>query len=344
MDVLEAALKSRPEDARAHYYLGNLLYELQPDRAVTHWEKACHLEPTLAVAHRNLGWAYLRHRQDPARAISSYETAIQHNPNDPRYYLELDDLYERSAVSPRTRLAMLERNPRVTALRKDLLIRQIRLLIATGDTSRAGELLAQNRFFISEGGGRELGDAYVDAQLLRGLQQLQAGQADQARGLFRSATAYPENLSQESPRNERRMPQMQYLLARAEQRLRNETEARNLFEQVTNSRGSRSREAQFYEALAYRALGQEDRTRRIAEGLVSWAAEQLVGEVETDVFAKFGERQTLEEQRAEAHYVRGLGLLLLGREEEAVRDFEQALARNPAHVWAGYFVAAGRAP
>jgi tetratricopeptide (TPR) repeat protein len=344
VEVLEAALERQPRDARAHYYLGNLLYELQPDRALRHWEKACELEPALAVAHRNLGWAYQRHLNDAAKAIASYERAIGLNPRDPRYYLELDDLYERSRTSPEARLAMLQRNPEITVLRKDLLIRRIRLLVATRDYRRAIDLLSQNRFIISEGGGRELGDAYVDAHLLRGITLLQNGDAGEARTLFQAATAYPENLSQESSRNERRMPQIRYWLACAERALGNEAAAKPLFEELAGASGSRSRETQFYQALAQRALGRDERAQAVAEDLVGWATQQLGSEAETDVFAKFGEQQTLQAQRAEAHYVMGLGLLALERAAEAAAQFDLALAANPAHAWAAYYAAHPPAP
>ena len=41
--VLEAAMAANPSDSRAPYYLGNLLYDWQPDRAVALWEKSVSL-------------------------------------------------------------------------------------------------------------------------------------------------------------------------------------------------------------------------------------------------------------------------------------------------------------
>jgi len=44
--VLRGAIQANPKDARAPYYLGNLLFDWQPDEAVALWEKSVALDPT----------------------------------------------------------------------------------------------------------------------------------------------------------------------------------------------------------------------------------------------------------------------------------------------------------
>ena len=151
--LLRRRTSRNPRDGRAAYYLGNLFYEQQPERAIELWEQARELEPSLAIVHRNLGWAYHRHEQNPPKAIASYEQAIETRSDDPRYYLELDDLYELANTSPQTRLTMLQRNASITNTRKDLLIRKIRLLVINRATEPAIDALTTNQFHISEGGG-----------------------------------------------------------------------------------------------------------------------------------------------------------------------------------------------
>ncbi|MHC4462494.1 MAG: DUF5107 domain-containing protein, partial [Planctomycetota bacterium] len=58
--VFNTATKHNPSDARAHYYLGNLLYALQPEEAINLWEKSRAIDDSFATVHRNLGWAYNR--------------------------------------------------------------------------------------------------------------------------------------------------------------------------------------------------------------------------------------------------------------------------------------------
>jgi len=64
-DALRAAMRAEPADARARLYLGNLLYDAQPEAAVREWEEAARLDPAHAPAHRNLGFA-LQRRGEPA--------------------------------------------------------------------------------------------------------------------------------------------------------------------------------------------------------------------------------------------------------------------------------------
>jgi tetratricopeptide (TPR) repeat protein len=56
--------RSRTGDARAPYYLGNLLYDHQPEPAIAAWEIARSRDPLLALVHRNLGLAYAAVRSD----------------------------------------------------------------------------------------------------------------------------------------------------------------------------------------------------------------------------------------------------------------------------------------
>ncbi len=335
--VLNSALQVQPNDARAAYYLGNYYYDRQPDKAMKFWEKARDLEPSLAVVHRNLGWGYNRHNGDVDAAIASYEKAIQNDPDDPRFYLELDDLYENANTDPARRLAMLQSRPSIVTKRKDLLIRKIHLLVVNGSYDEAIDLLTDNRFFISEGGGRELGNAYVDAYVLRGLRHLKDGRLELAGRDFKAAATYPENLSQESSRNERRVAQVQYLKALATLALGDREKAEPLFEQVLESRNEGNRDlSRYYQALAARAIGNEELAKEIGEDLVAQATRLLRAGEGIDFFAKFGEQKTRQSQRADAHFLLGLGLLIQGKGDEAKNQFEQALNFNKAHVWAKY--------
>ena len=336
MRVLQAAIDANPSDARAHYYIGNLLYDIQPDKAIEHWEKSRSLDGALGIVHRNLGWGNFRHKQDVAQAIRSYERAIACDAGDPRYYLELDDLYERANTTPDKRLQMLEANTGTIMRRKDLLIRRITLLVRTGDYNKAVNLLTSNDFFISEGGGRELGDAYVDAYLLRGLEYAGNGRYQDALADFEAAGRFPENLSQESTRNERRMVHVQYHIARAQAALGKADAARRAYEEAAGRNTSNVSTERYYQILALRELGRKDKAEELTKSLVNAATQRLAEDGKIDFFAKFGEQATRQAQRADAHCVLGFGLLLQGRVDEAKNQFEQALNFNAAHTWASH--------
>src|ERR1035437_4226456 len=62
IDVLRAGMKTDPRDARAPYYLGNLLYDWQPEEATRMWETSAALDPSFAIVHQNLATAYVHQK------------------------------------------------------------------------------------------------------------------------------------------------------------------------------------------------------------------------------------------------------------------------------------------
>jgi tetratricopeptide (TPR) repeat protein len=333
--VLEAALEADPNDARAYYYLGNLLYDVQPERAVSLWRESIARDDTLAIVHRNLGWAASRLENDPQKAIAHYEKALSLMRDDARHYLELDDLYERANTPPERRLAMLERNERLVQQRKPLLIRQIALLTQVGQYQKAIDLLADNQFYVSEGGGRELHDAYVDAHLLRGLEYARQGNHDKALEHFQRASEYPDNLALERPQNDRRAPQVAYYTAIGLAATGRTEEAMDSFRKSARQEVPADwLEARYYQLLSLRKLGRTEESDEILEALIASGARGLAGDGQVDFFAKFGEQETRQTRRADAHYVLGLGLVRQGQVDEAKNQFEQAINYNAGHTWA----------
>ena len=93
--VLRAAMRANPRDARAPYYMGNLLYDWQPQEATRMWEPSAALDPSFAITHRNLAVAYmhLESGADLPRAIAELEKAVSQDRKYPLHFTELDDLY-----------------------------------------------------------------------------------------------------------------------------------------------------------------------------------------------------------------------------------------------------------
>ena len=62
ISILRHAIGADPTDPRAHFYLGNLLYDRRRHaEAIGLWERTVKLEPANAVAWRNLGIGYVQH-------------------------------------------------------------------------------------------------------------------------------------------------------------------------------------------------------------------------------------------------------------------------------------------
>jgi len=335
IEVLNAAIKHNPSDARVCYYLGNLLYDLQQEEAIMLWEKSRKIDNSFAAVHRNLGWAYYRTENNVAKAITSYEKAVSCNNKDSRLYVELDRLYEVENVTLPKRLALLEKNHKTVVKRNDSFLREIMVLVLVGRYDEALGFLANNHFHVREGGGGIHG-VYVDAHLLRGLSYFKNKKFKKALGDFQKASEYPENLSVGRPKNDRRAPQVAYYTGTAYEALGDAEKAAEFYKKVADQRvSSRWSEALFYQGLCCIKLGRKEKAEEIFDELVDNAKQELSQEATVDVFAKFGRQQTEEARKASAHYELGLGYLGKGLRDEARAEFETAVKLNVSLPWAG---------
>ncbi len=334
MDVLQAALRANPNDARACYYLGNLLFEIQPDQAVTYWQQSRQLDDSLALVHRNLGWAEYRSKNNIADAIACYERALKCEQLDPRFFLELDILYEIANAQPARRLAALEAHHEIVAARQESLTREIMVLVLAQQYDKAIEYLQDNRFHGHEG-REEIHDVYVDAHLLRGLTCADRGEWKAALAAFEKAGEYPENLSVGRPKNDARAPEVAYYTAAALAALGNQAKAKELFEQSAGQADTaRWPETRFYQAMSLEQLGRHDEAKQVFEDLIKLGTERLQRESSADFFAKFGEQKTRRAQTASAHFLIGLGHLGLKETSEALEQMQKAVELNQGHTWA----------
>src|SRR5438067_10446945 len=180
--VLEAALQCTPDDARAHYYIGNWLFDRRRhEEAIAHWEHSVALDPSYSVVWRNLGIAYFNVRSDAAEARSSFERAVQANPKDARLRYERDQLCKRNGVSAANRVAELEMSLDLVSQRDDLTVELADLYNQTGQPGSAADLFRNRRFQPWEGGEGGVLGQYVRTQLAIGRNALEAG--DAKRGL-----------------------------------------------------------------------------------------------------------------------------------------------------------------
>jgi tetratricopeptide (TPR) repeat protein len=92
-------------------------------------------------------------------------------------------------------------------------------------------------------------------------------------------------------------------------------------------------EIYFYRALSLKKLGRTSEATEIFNQLIDQGTQRL--EVpDIDFFAKFGEKESADDRRSEAHYLIGLGYLGKGMDEEAKPEFEKAVSLNINHIWA----------
>jgi tetratricopeptide (TPR) repeat protein len=328
IDVLNSAMKTNPSDALAPYYLGNLLYDHQPERAIKYWETSRDLNDKFSTVHRNLGQSYARMENDIPRAIASLEAAIECDKTDPRVFYELDLLYESGGTPPEKRLKLLQDNHHIIIKRDDALAREIALLVILQQYDKAIELLAGRNFHTWEGGGY-IHNIYVDAHLLRGKKKLDNKKYQEALNDFEAALEYPENLRVGRPRRDRRTCQTFFFIAQAHEALGDNQKAKEYFEKSAAVEVGRS-ELSYYKGLALQKLGQEDKAAKIFDDLIASAKPGQ----SVEFFAKFGEKQAHNIRTANNHYKLGLGYLGKAMKAEAKAEFEKALEVNINHLWA----------
>ncbi|WP_458463811.1 DUF5107 domain-containing protein, partial [Paenibacillus sp.] len=81
--VLQDVLAMDSNDARAHYYLGNWLYDHKRyEEAINHWETSREADAAYSTVHRNLGLAYYNKLNRPDLALSSLEEAFRLDSQD----------------------------------------------------------------------------------------------------------------------------------------------------------------------------------------------------------------------------------------------------------------------
>jgi tetratricopeptide (TPR) repeat protein len=325
INVLKFAMRMNPKDARAPYYLGNLLYDLQPENAIAAWEKARELDPGFALVHRNLGFAYARAENDNAKAIASYEKAVACNPKEARYFAEMDALCESAGVPQPKRLALLEKHHTTLIERDDALSREIALDILAGKYDRAIQLLESRHFRLWEGEDRGPHDLFTDAHLLRGEQYLKAGKPRRALEDFNEADAYPDRFEAGRPHaGGGRNPRVDYSTGTAYEAMGKKDEASEHYRLAVHFENTGG-ESGFYQGLAFRKLGEDSKALELFDGLIESGKRLLAPRTAESFYEKFGSGRSESMRQARGHYLTGLGLLGRGRRAEAKREFESAV-------------------
>lgn len=335
IDIFEWAMEKNPADARAPLYLGNLLFDLQPERAAAAWETARERDPSMALVHRNLGLAYAQVRNDVPSAVESLEKAVALNPKDARLYYELDVLYEAADVDAGARLARLERSHSIVVMNDNALAREIGLLLLTGRAERALEILRTHHFHVWEGGG-EIHGLWVEANLAAGRRWLEKKDYQQATEFFLAALSYPENLDVGPPSSGPGAPKIFFFLGLAQELRGNRADSVSSYARAAAFRPGPSEQA-YYGGLALGKLGRAGEAAGKFEDLIRRARETLAGARDMDFFEKFGERRSAKARQANGHFLAGLGLLGLKKEAEAAVEFAKALALDPNHLEARRF-------
>ncbi len=301
--VLEAAMQANPADSHAPYYLGNLLYDWQPERAVALWEKSAALNADFPVVYRNLAMVYAK--QDGARdkVLANLEKAAKFGGNA-MVFSELDKLYEENGLAPQKRLALWNRTSRSSTAMKSLPARST-WRSSPARRTPALELLKTRFFRAWEGGGRfSLGDSWVNANLVRGHQRFAARQFKEALAAYQAASELPATLQEAGGSLAARKGEVDYWIGNAYEALGEKEKARQSWRAAAETSGTKesgrgrlgeggeggrgrspvgggaagahvAQAASYYQALALEKLGEGDRAKAIFQRLAEAGAKAV---------------------------------------------------------------------
>lgn len=332
LEPLQTALRYNPQDGKASYYMGNILYEKQPGRAIEHWEDAVEKEPGLAIAHRNLGWGYYRHYGDLSKAIHCYEKAIALNGNEPIYYFELDELYEMVNAPVGKRLALFDGKNEVVRKRDDAFVRQLAVLTLAGQPDKAIAYMSGMKFSYREGNSRAR-EVMIDARLMAGLKHLEEGHYQSALDLFLEAQIPEEEAG--SRRMGNRGIQVNYLIGLAYEKLGQRKQAKAYFHRAASQEADFEDVMAYYQGLSLSKTGDADGARKVFEAMIENGKRQIDNpNTQSEFGVIFGARESEDVRKSRAHTLRGLGYKGLGQTDLAKADLSMALELSVSNLWA----------
>ena len=348
MIVLEFAMRANPQDARAPYYLGNLLYDRRRHtEALALWESAAKLDPALPTVWRNLGIGYYNVSHSPRRARTAFEKAFRADPSDARVFYERDQLWKRTAA-PQTRLAEMEKRLDLVQLRDDLSIELATLYNQTNQPEKAAALLASRRFQPWEGGEGLALAQHVHTHLALGRRRLLQGEPAEACRLFEAALASPENLG-EAKHVLANQSNIHYWLGSACQ-LAGRSGADTWWRKAAAATGDfremavvAHSEMTYYSAMALARLGKQRESAALLESLRKYALQLKRTPAKVDYFATSLPAMLLFhedlQKRAEitATFLQAQAAQGFGRTRRASQLLDAVLALDPNHAAAADF-------
>jgi len=350
--ILESAMRANPADAKAPYYLGNLLYDRRRQaEALKLWEKSAQLNPNFSVVWRNLGIGYFNIRHNSRMARKAYDVAIRANSADARLLYERDQLWKRLGEKPEKRLRELEKRLDLVQLRDDLSVELCSLYNLNGQHEQALKLLSSRKFQPWEGGeGGPLGQ-WVRSHLSLGCMALGRGEADKAREHFEAALTAPRNLG-EAKHLLANQSDIHFWLGCALTELGNKPSARHHWLAAANFKGDFQEmsvrafsELTYYSALAVQKLGQPAKAKKLLRELLAYARNLSKVEAKINYFATSLPTMLLFDddlqfrQETTALFLQAQAQLGLGEKSQARRSLANVLKRDPNHSLAADLLA-----
>jgi len=339
IDILEEAARQNPDDPMAPFYLGNLLFDLQPERALRSWEQSAALDDSYWLVHRNLGMAYYKVEHNIPLAVDHYLKSISLRPNDQRLLYEADVICAAGREDPGTRLKLLHEHLDAISNNhvSDALAREVMLLVQLGRYQEALKIMGANNFKQWEGVSKAY-NSFVDAHLFMGTRLMQTGKYTKALEHMVAAAEFPGFMMVAKPYRGGRSGEVYYFTGLVQEAMGQTELAGGFFERCLEERPNLNLDGDYYyRAMALSKLGKQKEAEEIFDGLIALGKKRL-DDSEADFFAKFGEKETPDDKLSEAYYLLGLGYMGKKMNDEAGKMFAEAVRLNINHVWAAHYL------
>ena len=192
--VLKYAIEKNPNDAYAHYHIGNLYANFNRlDEAAQHWQKAVELDASLSVAFRNLGLHSWIAEGNLTKAADYYTKAIAARPSDQTLYRDLAEILRNNNRRGEA-ITIMESVPFERQRRSDITIPLAQAYLDEGMLDETLELLESTPYFVNWEGSEVVWRIFNRAHLQRGQQRFENKDFKGALQDFKAALTYPENL------------------------------------------------------------------------------------------------------------------------------------------------------
>jgi tetratricopeptide (TPR) repeat protein len=292
MLVLQATIQAVPTDARAPYYLGNLLYDRRRyEEAIDLWQRAAALDPAFPTVHRNLGIALFNVRGNADAAVAAFDRAQAADPQDGRILYERDQLWKRTGVAPPERLVELLRHANLVAVRDDLSVEVATLYNQTGKPEQAFAGLLSRNFQPWEGGEGLVLAQFVRACLLLARSAVAAGKPREAITHLEAALNPPQSLGEQRHLLANKSD-IEYALGVSHAAAGNAAEAERWWQSASRQAGDFQQmsvlavsDMTYWRGAALEKLQQREQAEQVFRNIAAYADELEVQEPKIDYFA-----------------------------------------------------------
>lgn len=306
--VLEEAVLSDPADALAKYLLGDFLFQYgRFAEATALWQSSVDAGFHDAVLYRNLAIDAWRVNHNLPQAAALFRKAVDHDPEDYRLYVNLDEIYAEQGTEQMERRERLFSQAPPDVLNHDpARLRYVLVLIEEGQFEKALALLEGHNFKPWEQGDdpRAL---FVQANLEQGRRALAASDFKGAQESFARALQYPANLGIGKPDRGNDGAAIYWLGLTLDKQ--GDAQGAERAWKVIEDERNESDLSKYYGSLALRADGHPDEAEEKMRQLADAPAAGRTGPMN--------------------YYVAGLADLARRRLPQAMEDFHKALEVNP---------------